>query len=58
MHLNPDGAHLPTTVMEYPGSVTDILESWDARAEQWYIVEKKLRYRNCRRYFPVVSIAR
>jgi hypothetical protein len=43
--------------MEYAESVTEILESWDVRAQQWYPVEGTLRFPKCGRSFPLVSIS-
>jgi hypothetical protein len=58
MHLNKPGARFPTTVMEYPETVTEILESWDARAEQWYLIQETLHYDRCWSSFRLVSITR
>jgi hypothetical protein len=52
------GARFPALVMEYPESVTEILESWDMRAEEFYPLEKRLRIAQCVKTFPPVSIVR
>jgi hypothetical protein len=44
--------------MEYPETVTEILESWDARAGLWYLIERTLRYDKCESTFRLVSITR
>jgi len=41
----------------YPEGSLEILESWDARADEWYMSEIR-RPADCGKRFPLVTISR